>query len=528
MRSIAKGFVALSLSVLLAFGGMGTVAYAQPGMLTASNADLTGQSDGLPASFDLRDVDGVSYVTPVKNQRPFGTCWGFASTSVAETSILGQGLWYPGIDASNLDLSEKQLAYFTHTHITDPNNPQYGEGMYNANGGSAAADTYGGGSPFMAANAYATGIGPTLESRGEPYEYHGTGKIVAESGTSYSADDDWSLGNEYRNQRDFILKEAYLLPTPAVVTTDPDLTKTYTSNPEATALMKEQLLQKRSVALGFFADDSRPWDTGQDGHYINTETWAHYTYDPVAPNHAVAIVGWDDNYSRENFMEGGEWTDAIGTVHTQVRPPADGAWLVKNSWGSGEREFPNKGTGDWGIRVQKKDDEGNPVFDENGNPVMVASGYFWLSYYDQSILNPEVLIFDTEYAGPNSFYRYDADEVGRNQHDLMAANDVTPLTVSEPLKEANVFTMDESRHVFAISYQIANPNTTISYEVYLLAPDWKSPEDGVLVASGEKTHELAGLYMEYLASLGDRPSWMAMQKGQSYSVVMTQKTADGS
>ena len=62
----------------------------------------------------------------------------------------------------------------------------------------------------------------------------------------------------------------------------------------------------------------------------------------------------------------------------------------------------------------------------------------------------------------------------------------TTVTVSEPLKEANVFTMDESRYVFAFSYQIANPNTTISYEVYLLAPDWKSPEDGVLVASGEK------------------------------------------
>ena len=295
MRGIAKGAVVLSLFVLLAFNSMGSTAFAEPGDLTAGNADLTGQSNDVPARFDLRDVDGVSYVTPVKNQRPFGTCWGFASTSAAETSILGQGLWYPGIDASNLDLSEKQLAYFTHTHITDPNNPQYGEGMYNANGGTAAADTYGGGSPFMAANAYATGIGPTLESRGEPYEYHGKNKTVAESGTSYSADDDWSLGDEYRNQQDFILKEAYLLPTPAVITTGPDQIKTYTYNPDATALIKEQLLQKRSVALGFFADDSRPWDTGQDGHYINTETWAHYTYDPVAPNHAVAVVGWDDN-----------------------------------------------------------------------------------------------------------------------------------------------------------------------------------------------------------------------------------------
>ena len=92
MRGIAKGAVALSLSVLLAFSGMGVVAFAQPDMLMEGNADLAGQSDDVPARFDLRNVDGVSYVTPVKNQRPFGTCWGFASTSAAETSILGQGL----------------------------------------------------------------------------------------------------------------------------------------------------------------------------------------------------------------------------------------------------------------------------------------------------------------------------------------------------------------------------------------------------------------------------------------------------
>ena len=50
------------------------------------NADLTGQSDAIPVRFDLRDVYGVSYVTSVKNQRPFNTCWGFAATSAAETS----------------------------------------------------------------------------------------------------------------------------------------------------------------------------------------------------------------------------------------------------------------------------------------------------------------------------------------------------------------------------------------------------------------------------------------------------------
>jgi len=43
--------------------------------------------------------------------------------------------------------------------------------------------------------------------------------------------------------------------------------------------MKEQLMQKRAVAIGYFADASRPWDTGGEGHYMSAETWAAYTYE---------------------------------------------------------------------------------------------------------------------------------------------------------------------------------------------------------------------------------------------------------
>ena len=60
----------------------------------------------------------------------------------------------------------------------------------------------------------------------------------------------------------------------------------------------------------------------------NNETGAIYCPEESSTseypsNHAGVIVGWDDNYSKENFAEGNQ-------------PENDGAWIVKNSWGSSQ------------------------------------------------------------------------------------------------------------------------------------------------------------------------------------------------
>lgn len=67
----------ISAAVLLSAGQAGCIpVFAQE---TAAST--------LPAKLDLRDFNGKNYVTPVKQQAPFGTCWAFALAATAEPPI---------------------------------------------------------------------------------------------------------------------------------------------------------------------------------------------------------------------------------------------------------------------------------------------------------------------------------------------------------------------------------------------------------------------------------------------------------
>ena len=56
-----------------------------------------------------------------------------------------------------------------------------------------------------------------------------------------------------------------------------------------------------------------------DTKYRDKKTGAYYGNFTNGHNHAVSLIGWDDEYSRDNFP---------------TTPPGDGAWLIKNSHGS--------------------------------------------------------------------------------------------------------------------------------------------------------------------------------------------------
>ena len=152
---------------------------------TAAEAADAADED-YPAAFDLRNVDtdgdnigDTSYVTPVKFQNPFGTCWGFAAIAAAETSILGSGIAAENdYTADTLDLSEKHLVYFVGTPIDDPSNPQNGEGTHALAGVTVQDQLNGGGAPILATNLFASGIGPVLEDTDSDYMYKGKNNSI--------------------------------------------------------------------------------------------------------------------------------------------------------------------------------------------------------------------------------------------------------------------------------------------------------------------------------------------------------------
>lgn len=493
-------------------------------------------SEPYPEKYDLRNVDtdkdgtaDTSYVTPVKFQNPFGSCWGFAAIAAAESSILsnpelnndGSGNKIYSTDISQkynvdgkdekgnaiLDLSEKHLVYFAGTAIDDPANPQNGEGTHYLYPPVTSADRMNkGGMPFFATTLFSSGLGPNLTDRAYPIDsdkegtmedilgYYGKDKDIMKlkldgkwTNYSYSPQDDWSIDEEYRFLQSYKLRESYMLPSPAgKIEQDGEdhefESPEYKYNPEGTIAIKKQLLAGRAVQIGFCADTSLP-DQDGEAQFLNQNTWAQYTDDlNYQANHAVTIVGWDDNYDKNNYVKG-------------KVPEGNGAFLVKNSWGSGEESFPHKGNGNWGLLNEKGE----------------HTGYFWLSYYDQTLSFPEALDFDRSNIGKKYYL---------DQYDFMPINSAESGTTETPLKTSNMFTAEQTQRLEQLSCQTSIPGTRVTYEVYLLAPDSRNPDDGAKVATIEETYEFGGFHKVTL------PKPVLIQKGQKYSIVITQVAPD--
>lgn len=446
-----------------------------------------------PEAFDLRDLNGKSYVTPVRSQGLFGTCWAFGTCAAAETSVL-----YELANDQNLDVdptefvfSPLHLAWFTHTPLpADSDYPsQTGEGgtFMNLDGSDTPNQLATGGMTQLTTSAFAMGMGPLYEDYA-PYQ-NKSGNRVSKDGKDicYAVDgEEWSCEEDLRFLSTFELEDANNLPAP-VVTKEENGAMVFdrTNFEQANNVIKSELLKGRGIAIGYFADSPSMESLTKEGKFISAD-WAQYTYQYERANHCVCIVGWDDNYSKEHFLQGEDPDTGVDRT-----PPADGAWIVKNSWGAEDNEFPDYGT-----------------FGVNG------SGYFYLSYYDLSISS----------ASSFNFYTDDADEEERyhiiDQYDLMPVSALEGLSDPIPQLMSNIFDVRYDEDLRAVSVETVYPDTEVTYRVYKLNEGAVLPTDGELKKEVTETYDYAGFHRTNF----NEPVRFA--EGDRYSIVVSQKAGN--
>ena len=222
----------------------------------------------LPSSFDLRNYNGRSYVGPIHDQGSIGTCFAFSAAATAEgTYNLATQRF--GDDAA--DFSESYIAWTLSSY-----------------------------SPY----------GSHFDADGADYDYYELLALTSPgAGTGYEGIPD---------EEDFPYQQARVTSAmKSESTTKPRITfdtwsriypDEYTATTEE---IKNAILTNGAVDAAILAGSA--FDAYASGVYEDTNTGTAatpYYYSPT--NHAISLVGWDDNPP-----EGG-----------------GGVWILRNSWGA--------------------------------------------------------------------------------------------------------------------------------------------------------------------------------------------------
>ena len=366
--------------------------YLTDAYLRGEAAETNATRTALPSKYDSRDY---GYIPAVRNQNPYGTCWAHGAIAAIEAYMIKHGVINEATGQpadTSINLSEYHLAWFNYTNAYDK------LGMLTGDSSAAVGDNFlnRGGNKSMATYTLMRWAGPASETT---------------SALKYSKASTTGLSAEY----------AYAYNVAHVS----DVTWIPLSNRDE---VKRSIMEYGAGGISYYHED----------YYYNSATAAYCAIQTASQygNHAVTLVGWDDNYPQENFK-------------SSSRPENDGAWIIRNSWDS-----------TWG-----------------------EDGYFYLSYEDSASLNEECSFFTVEEVDNyNNCYQYDGT-ASVSSYEFVRNNG----------QIANVFQANSREQLRAVSLAFNTEATSYTVRIYK-NPTTGNPTSGTLMTTQDGYFAVPGYH----------------------------------
>ena len=402
-----------------------------------------------------------------KDQENAAICWAFAMTSAAEYSYAKEVYEASGKIYAVSEASPAHLAQFFYERVDDPLRNTSGDFNALPDGEHWALS---GGNELLGMQHLATWSGFALEEKA-PLEATTQHILKDASGQSY-----WD-GSASPYPANLAYDDAYILENSIFLKhVDIDSVKGAVATYGAcTAAIDFE-------SKYFNRDEINP-ETGKK--FASGRSFYNYASSPSF-NHVVTIIGWDDNYPKENFAHSvtGKSAEASRSLTT---PNEDGAWIVQNSWGAEQHD----------------------------------GGVFYVSYesvdFDQA--NNEVYAFDMQSVDAYAYnFQYDGTAFSYDSTDADSDGTAFPYRTTAGTRAANVYTNTTGGTVSidAVGFTTYNMGTTgYDISIYVGLANSSDPTSGKLAGTTRMTTTTPGCKTAKLNAS------VIVRAGETFSVVVS-------